>query len=141
MTPEDPNHPNYFPEAKQRPSVGCQQEPCSNSSDLDRKYQEGFANAPAEIPEDGWCPPCPSCGGVMKPWDAWLVTEPNVRGAGGTCQRAQGASYESSGERPRASDCGSENKSMKTKNKLTASAGRMARLVSLLNFESPNDHE
>ena len=41
---------------------------------LDQKYQDGFAAAPATIPEGGWCPPCPNCDGKMKPWDAWLVT-------------------------------------------------------------------
>ena len=46
---------------------------------LDQKYQDGFAKAPAEIPKGGWCPPCPRCGGVMKPWDTWLVTGANCQ--------------------------------------------------------------
>lgn len=37
---------------------------------LDQKYQDGFKTLrPGEC-----CPPCPACGGVMVPWDAWLVT-------------------------------------------------------------------
>lgn len=46
-------------------------------NERDRQYQDAFKNAPKDTP--GWCPPCPACAGVMKPWDAWLVT-------GATCE-------------------------------------------------------
>lgn len=37
---------------------------------LDARYQEGFKRlGPGQA-----CPPCPRCGGIMVPWDAWLVT-------------------------------------------------------------------
>lgn len=53
---------------------------------LDEKYQRGFANLkPNEI-----CPPCPSCGGEMEPWDAWLVT-------GATCLKCRWNMSEGSG--------------------------------------------
>lgn len=35
-------------------------------------------------------PPCPSCGGEMKSWDAWLVT-------GETCAVCEWSSCEGSG--------------------------------------------
>lgn len=54
----------------------CSNSPQQRSNEvLDRRYQESFKELkPGEV-----CPPCPDCGGKMKPWDAWLVT-------GATCE-------------------------------------------------------
>lgn len=46
-----------------------------SNREIDQKYQDGFKLAPTNLKAgEEWMPPCPSCDGVMKSWDAWLVT-------------------------------------------------------------------
>lgn len=40
------------------------------AEELDAKYQAGFKT----LQPGRQCPPCQRCGGVMEPWDLWLVT-------------------------------------------------------------------
>jgi len=51
---------------------------------LDKKYQDGFKDAPKQLPKGMpyWCPPCPKCNGEVVPWDAWLVTGAKCKDCG-----------------------------------------------------------
>lgn len=50
--------------------IDAQQARPKSAAELDAAYQAGFKDLkPGEV-----CPPCPSCGGKMEPWEYWLIT-------------------------------------------------------------------
>lgn len=60
--------------------------PFLDAEKLDAAYQAAFATLkPGEV-----CPPCPACGGVMKPWDAWLVTGASCTSCGWNMNEGSG---------------------------------------------------
>ena len=54
---------------------------------LDKKYQDGFKNAPNI---GGWMPPCPKCDGEMEHFDYWLVTCAKCKDCGWSMSEGSG---------------------------------------------------